>query len=527
MSYRNSLIACLLLAGVVASPANASGFQSAALDQAVVIVTAYRARQALEQGTGFVVKTDRYNGYVLTHAALVERADTITVRLPGTRAELVAQPLAASDAGDSSSDNAPLATLLKVNGLSTPPLTFSDEDFTIGSRVWSVHRHPEQGDFLVSSPGALARVEERDAGGAVLYHSASVQPEMASILVNECGQALGFNLPAAVAIRMSGADTLTRALGVEGIATMLAQHSIQLSYADTGCVSAVAEAREEAARASEQARAAARDAEQARRVAEELERQLQASEQSNEGLIDQARAARERAEAAIEAAEAVRQNAEQTRLDFERQTAAIKAETSALMRYLEQDRRAAEDRYRAALAEQQRATESRERLWLSLALVSLLVAIAVGALMFRRATAVVPAGSKAGSFRKAAVAGDDANDFTDMHAEDLVEYVLDGRDEDGIRYLLRISGDQLKNGEGIIIGRNPQDSPYIINHADVSRRHARMRVMKNRVFIEDLGSTNGTSVNGQAIDDKGPVSVDNGDQIIIGSVVMKLRVLGA
>ena len=66
---------------------------------------------------------------------------------------------------------------------------------------------------------------------------------------------------------------------------------------------------------------------------------------------------------------------------------------------------------------------------------------------------------------------------------------------------------------------------YIINHADVSRKHARLRVMKNRVFIEDLGSTNGTSVNGQSIDDKGMVSVDNGDQIIIGSVVMKLRVM--
>jgi pSer/pThr/pTyr-binding forkhead associated (FHA) protein len=108
-----------------------------------------------------------------------------------------------------------------------------------------------------------------------------------------------------------------------------------------------------------------------------------------------------------------------------------------------------------------------------------------------------------------------------------VEYVLDGRDEDGIRYLLRISGDQMVNPEGVIIGRNPQDSPYIINHADVSRKHARMKVMKNRVFIEDLGSTNGTSVNGQSIDDKGPVSITNGDQIIIGSVVMKLRVLGA
>ncbi|MFT5209882.1 MAG: pSer/pThr/pTyr-binding forkhead associated (FHA) protein [Flavobacterium sp.] len=51
--------------------------------------------------------------------------------------------------------------------------------------------------------------------------------------------------------------------------------------------------------------------------------------------------------------------------------------------------------------------------------------------------------------------------------------------------------------------------------------------MKKRAFIEDLGSTNGTSVNGQNIDDKGPVSVSSGDQIIIGSVAMKLRVLNS
>ena len=77
----------------------------------------------------------------------------------------------------------------------------------------------------------------------------------------------------------------------------------------------------------------------------------------------------------------------------------------------------------------------------------------------------------------------------------------------------------------VIIGRNPKDSPYIINHADVSRKHARIKVENSRVFIEDLGSTNGTSVNGQSIDDKGLVSVSSGDQIIIGSVVMKLRVM--
>ncbi len=88
---------------------------------------------------------------------------------------------------------------------------------------------------------------------------------------------------------------------------------------------------------------------------------------------------------------------------------------------------------------------------------------------------------------------------------------------------MRVSSSQLKSDEGIVIGR---EAKHIINHVDVSRKHAKMSIKKNGLYIEDLGSTNGTSINGETIDDKGPVSVANGDQIIFGSVVMKLKVMG-
>ena len=113
-----------------------------------------------------------------------------------------------------------------------------------------------------------------------------------------------------------------------------------------------------------------------------------------------------------------------------------------------------------------------------------------------------------------------------LHKPALEECVLDGQDEDGIRCLLRMSDAQLVDDEGIIIGRNHNELPYISNPSDVSRQYVRLIVMKNRVFIEDRGSTNSMSVIGQNIYDKGLVSVSNGDQIIIGSVVMKLRVTG-
>lgn len=50
--------------------------------------------------------------------------------------------------------------------------------------------------------------------------------------------------------------------------------------------------------------------------------------------------------------------------------------------------------------------------------------------------------------------------------------------------------------------------------ARVSRRHARITVRGDRVLIEDLGSRNGTSVEGQRI--SGPVELRSGDTVVVG-----------
>ena len=42
--------------------------------------------------------------------------------------------------------------------------------------------------------------------------------------------------------------------------------------------------------------------------------------------------------------------------------------------------------------------------------------------------------------------------------------------------------------------------------------------MGRQLYLEDLGSTNGTSVNGRAIDQKGQVILVEGDRVVLGSV---------
>lgn len=54
-----------------------------------------------------------------------------------------------------------------------------------------------------------------------------------------------------------------------------------------------------------------------------------------------------------------------------------------------------------------------------------------------------------------------------------------------------------------------------------SSRHARIELSGGHAVIEDLGSTNGTYVNGEVLE--GPVSLRSGDQIAIGDTLFEYR----
>jgi DNA-binding winged helix-turn-helix (wHTH) protein len=75
-----------------------------------------------------------------------------------------------------------------------------------------------------------------------------------------------------------------------------------------------------------------------------------------------------------------------------------------------------------------------------------------------------------------------------------------------------------------IVGRD-RDCAVCIDSGTVSRRHARILVVNGASTIEDLGSKNGTSVDGRKITE--PVALEDGVRIGIGSVTMTYRLLDA
>jgi DNA-binding winged helix-turn-helix (wHTH) protein len=73
-----------------------------------------------------------------------------------------------------------------------------------------------------------------------------------------------------------------------------------------------------------------------------------------------------------------------------------------------------------------------------------------------------------------------------------------------------------------IIGRTA-DADICIDRTEVSRCHARVAVSGTTATIEDLGSKNGTYLNGERLE--APALLSNGDEIWIGRSVARLRFL--
>jgi DNA-binding winged helix-turn-helix (wHTH) protein len=87
------------------------------------------------------------------------------------------------------------------------------------------------------------------------------------------------------------------------------------------------------------------------------------------------------------------------------------------------------------------------------------------------------------------------------------------------RLVLETREVQLLEGENLI-GRDP-DGALWIDHASVSRRHARIVVAGGKATVEDLDSKNGTFLGGKRIEKK--TTLADGDQVRIGPETMVFR----
>jgi hypothetical protein len=93
------------------------------------------------------------------------------------------------------------------------------------------------------------------------------------------------------------------------------------------------------------------------------------------------------------------------------------------------------------------------------------------------------------------------------------------------RYVLRIEsgerqGEQVPLSEGVLqVGRRPECG-LVLKDGSVSGKHAELRVAGERVELVDLGSTNGTRVSGEKIEQ---ALLSHGDALLFGNVRASLH----
>jgi hypothetical protein len=83
------------------------------------------------------------------------------------------------------------------------------------------------------------------------------------------------------------------------------------------------------------------------------------------------------------------------------------------------------------------------------------------------------------------------------------------------------AGSELPVDGEVILGREQATADLVLEDPGVSRRHARVLPHNGGVIVEDLGSSNGTYVNGHRI--SGPLELDTGDQLQLGDTLVGLR----
>jgi pSer/pThr/pTyr-binding forkhead associated (FHA) protein len=76
----------------------------------------------------------------------------------------------------------------------------------------------------------------------------------------------------------------------------------------------------------------------------------------------------------------------------------------------------------------------------------------------------------------------------------------------------------------LVLGREHATADLVIPDPGVSRRHARVLTHNHAVIVEDLGSSNGTYVNGQRI--SGPVELGAGDELQVGATILGVEGAG-
>ena len=432
--------------------------------------------------------------------------------------------------------------LLKVTGDATPlkPYVFGHSPTEVQRKVYGIKINQASAQHEVVAglvSGVLPQGGEALSG--YYQHNALVADTSAGgPLFNNCGEVIGVitrGLKSRTLLKrlFGGApDAIEYAVPMEWLVSKFDALGMQPERAAAPCPSEAAQAAS-AQQAKEAAQAEAASAQQAK----EAEQRAKEAAQAEAASAQQAKEAEQRAK---EAAQAKAASAQQAAEAEQRAKEAAQAELDAVKNQLEAAQGASEEekqRLREEIAARQRevaeaseytqttiaTAQVREKQyiqWGGGALGLLLVLLVVVMILRRRAV------NRERREKTAAQAGLAKRKRDEERIWRVPAVFIEGTDAvdaNGQLVALRVPGASIAT-TGAIIGRSPEDSDFVINHPQVSRKHFRLFIEQDALMIEDLGSTNGTTVDGKPLKAGEAIAPNDINRVECGHLHLVVRV---
>ena len=426
-------------------------------------------------------------------------------------------------------------------------LPFARTALLAAAPLYAVNFNLSGPDRFTSVAGAVTQLVNTGDGQMIRHNALFSLTSAGTPLLNRCYQAVGVNVLEKQGFFQREVDPTqegsAQSIAAAPLGNLLASLNLSPLVADTECLSPEEEAQqkveqaqqeqqalEEQARqaeaAQEQARQELAQAEAAKEQAQQEFEQLKAAQGQTEQELAQAEAAMERAQQELEQAKATQNQTEQ---EFEQLKAAQdQTEQKLVQAEADKERALAEARRREeALKKVIEEAEQRQRqILLYGSIIGGLVLLGVGFILRRKQRRLHTTEQE-----KQNIAGalDQAQSELSHAAEQdrlrssAPDIFLEGKTPP---IALKIPGTSLVEQVGAVVGRSPAVSTFVINHEQISRQHFRLSLIAQQVMLEDLGSTNGTSIDGVAVEAGRPTPVRNGSRLGLGDLELTLHLDG-
>ena len=411
---------------------------------------------------------------------------------------------------------------LSDSGHSLTGLPFARTVLQAAAPLHAVNFNPSGSNRFTSVAGAVTQLVNTEMGQMIQHNALFSLTSAGTPLLNRCYQAVGVNVLEKRGLLRREVDPVqegsAQSLAAAMLASLLASLNLSLPMADTECLSLEEETRQQLEQARREQEAALQREQEA--AAQQAQEAAQAAQQKEEELQREKAAAEERARQAAAEKQRLEQEA-QRQLEQTRQE-----QQAALQRQQEeaQQREAALQREREE-AEQQAAQRQRQMLLYG-AIIGGLVLLGVIVLIRRKQKRLQTTEQEkqhiAGALGQAQAELSQAAEQERLRSS-APDVLLEGKSPP---IALKIPGASLVEQDGAVVGRSPTASTFVINHEQVSRQHFRLSLRGQQVMLEDLGSTNGTSVDGIAVEAGTPTPVRDGLRLGLGDLELRLHLDG-